>query len=206
MKRSVLKKAAIAVCFVAACGMLLACSGSAKYYQLDKFASQDTKKILETLDSDLKLDYLENSTEYIDYVWGGLPSDTPTDCDGILAHFKDAEGNDISRENLEYGEAEITEAFLYLQGADLGHMSDASSMADDLMKECGFKDTLWEGLVSSFGDGWVRIGKCKLNGADAYWGIGFPEDGGVYIAVKQLGEKAYGDLADDGVNLVSLMI
>ncbi len=72
------------------------------------------------------------------------------------------------------------------------------------MKKCGFKEQLKEELDDMFG-AWYRIGKCKLGGKDAYWGIAIYKDGNVYVAARTLGDKTYEELADKGINTPALM-
>lgn len=123
----------------------------------------------------------------------------------MLVHFEDEnQERELSRDDLNDG-ASVGAAYLYWSGDRLEHWSDASSRVDSIMKKCGFGSVIHEGQTTFGTDGWERIGKCRLNGKDAYWGIGITKEGKVSVAVKQLrGDTSYGELSE-GVNMMALM-
>lgn len=184
--------------------LLTTCFGPGEYYRLDKFASQSGSKIVDELESGQGLEFAEVD-KYIDYAWAGVPKDAVEPCDGMLVHFEDEnQERELSRDDLNDG-ASVGAAYLYWSGDRLEHWSDASSRVDSIMKKCGFGSVIHEGQTTFGTDGWERIGKCRLNGKDAYWGIGITKEGKVSVAVKQLrGDTSYGELSE-GVNMMALM-
>ncbi len=204
MKRTI--GSVVSACLLIFIGALLlsGCSGSGQYYQLDRFASQSGSKIVEELESGQGLEFTEVD-KYIDCAWAGVPKDTVEPCDGMLVHFEDEnQERELSRDDLNDG-TPVGAAYLYWLGDELEHWSDASSRIDSIMKKCGFGSVIHEGQTTFGTDGWERIGKCRLNGKDAYWGIGITKEGKVSVAVKQLrGDTSYGELSE-GVNMMALM-
>lgn len=185
--------------------VLVGCSGGTAYYQLDRFASQKGEVIVEELESNQGFDYSATGAKHIDHLWAGVPKDAIEDCDGVVVYFEDENQEKVlSKEELEVG-TNIGRATIYWTGEGLEHSSDASNRIDSIAKKCGFGSVIHEGYVSFPSDGWVRIGKCKLNGKDAYWGVGTDFDGRYCATVKLLGDKTYEELADGGVSLFSLM-
>ncbi len=183
---------------------LVACSPSTPYYQVDRFASMDGRAIVNELEKNQGLEYEEQDTKYVDYLWAGVPKDSVESNDGVVVHFRGGEdGHDLSRDDL-LGKASIDKVSVYWSGNELENWSDAGSRGDTIMKKCGFKDQLKEGMDNLFG-AWYRIGKCKLGGKDAYWGIVIKKNGSVYVAARTLGDTTYEELADKGINTPTLM-
>ena len=183
---------------------LVACSASAPYYQVNRFASMDGSNIVNELEKDQNLEYEERTTKSVDYLWTGVPKGVVEPNDGVVVHFKGGDdGRDLSRDDL-LANASIDKVSVYWSGNKLENWSDAKSRVDAIMKKCGFKEQLKEELDDMFG-AWYRIGKCKLGGKDAYWGIAIYKDGNVYVAARTLGDKTYEELADRGINTPALM-
>lgn len=192
------------ILFVAAT-FLTTCFGACKYYQLDTFVSQTGSKTVKELEFGQGLEYTDDAGKYIDFAWTGVPKDVVEPCDGMLVHFEDEnQENELSRDDLNAG-ATVGAAYLYWTGDELEHWSDAPSRIDSIMKKCGFGSVIHEGQTTFGGDGWEKIGKCKLNDKDAYWGIGITKKGEVSVAVKQLqGGTTYDELSE-GVSMMALM-
>lgn len=182
---------------------LSACSSS-PYYKVDKFASMDGARIVKELEEKQGLEYQEGAIKHVDYLWTGVPKESVEPNDGVVVHFEGGENSrGLSRDDLE-ANAQIDKVTLFWSGEALGNWSDAPARADTIMKNCGLGDVLREGQDSFF-SGWYRIGKCKLQGRDAFWGIGLQKNGNVYVTAKVLGESSYEELATNGIHVPTLM-
>lgn len=156
-----------------ALGDLTGCSGSAAWYQLDKFLSQDPSVIVKELEENQGFNYYgeqgSGKASSYDYVWGGIPKDPLTEAgvnETLVIHKGDMEA--MSRDELLDGET-ITSAEIHF---DTNAFSDGSvkSTVEDIIKKCGFGNKEVEGRHET-GLNYLARGRCRLNGQDAYWGI-----------------------------------
>lgn len=161
-------------------GSLSGCSGSAAWYQLDKFLSQDPSAIVSELEENQGLEY--GSTTYDSYVWVGYPKDSLLDNGEIesIQFWKGEDGKSMSRDELLNGE-KITGAQI-LVITDAFNDGSVQSTTDSIIKKCGFSNAEVEGMHK---DGFIYVadGACKLNGQDARWSIDIWEAGSATITV-----------------------
>lgn len=194
---TVLLAASLATCL---CG----CS-SAKYYQLDKFAS---------LSSDQMLNELENGQgfTYQDKGWSGDPKDDIADAlynkpssntGGLMwITLQDKKGQLLSRDKLKYEKPEIGEVKISYT-INNQSFDEQQQLADRIINQCGFTDMIYE--ISSEKPAQVlKMGKCQIKGQDALWEVYLKDvkTGGAWwsgsnthidISVMLLGDKDYED-------------
>lgn len=170
----------IGVASVITLGSLSGCSGSAAWYQLDKFLSQDPSAIVSELEENQGLEY--GSTTYDSYVWAGYPKDSLLDNGEIesIMFWKGEDGKSISRDELLNGE-KITGAQI-LVITDAFNDGSVQSTTESIIKKCGFANAEVEGMHEN-GFIYVADGACKLNGQDARWNINIWESGSATITV-----------------------
>ena len=167
-------------------GSLSGCSGSAAWYQLDKFLSQDPSAIIKELEENQGFEYQGEQdvgvTSYNSYMWVGYPKDSLLD-NGEIESIQLQKGENresMSRDELLNGE-EITGAQI-LVITDAFNDGSVQSTTKDIIEKCGFANKDVEGMHE---DGFIYIadGACKLNGNDARWNINVWESGSATITV-----------------------
>lgn len=177
----------LGVASVITLGSLSGCSGSAAWYQLDKFLSQDPSAIVSELEENQGLEYqgeegLGTYVSYDLYVWGGTPKDPLTEegANEILEIYKgDLEA--MSKDELLDGE-EITGGRITFDTDAFNNGSVESTVAD-IVKKCGFGTIEVEGLHDD-GFTYIAAGICKLNGEDAYWRVDIYNFGSGQVTVQ----------------------
>lgn len=161
-------------------GGLSGCSGSAAWYQLDKFFSQDPSSIIKELEENQGFEYegeqdLGTYISYDRYYWSGVPKDSLTD-DGAHAQIEIYKSglHAMSRDELLAGEEIVNVTVTF--ATDAFDNGSVQSITKELIEKCGFKNTEVEGM-HDYGYVYIAAGPCQFSNQDAYWRVDIWEGG-----------------------------
>ena len=151
--------------------------GRIMFYDVLDIVQLDGDQVLEVLEDDWQLTYVDSGSNHGwigDY---GEPLDASAGCEVVLvARDADLSGASAfaSRDDLLAG---IGLAGMSVQwtGVPPVEWDEPADIAKILQKECGLTDALDDGYIGGWGDdgsfAWTRLGRCQIDGEDAYWAI-----------------------------------
>lgn len=149
-------------------GSLSGCSGSAAWYQLDKFLSQDPSAIVEELEENQGFEYVLEAGELGEeddrYEWQGIPEDEIIEDTQYSLYFLGTDNEVLSKDVLLNGE-QIEGARVHF-ACDAYDTKSAQSTTSNIIEKCGFSNVEVEG---DNGVSYLAAGRCSINEQDAYW-------------------------------------